>query len=260
MVTPTERFAELMGRPEDEVDLDEVALLIAAHGQPDLVVAEQLARLDALARAVPEPTVEGVVSLLFHTVGLQGEETDYDNPRNSYLNVALDRRRGLPITLSVILIEVARRVGVELVGVGMPGHFLVGTRSEPVRYLDAFDRGRILDEAGCAARFAALSGGQALPPGALAPVGPHAIALRMVTNLRAAALKRGDRRLLVWTMRLRCLIPGATARDRLELAGALAGSGRFAEAADELESQAESSPGEADELRRQADRLRARLN
>lgn len=260
MVTPTERFAELVSRPEADIPLDELVMLIAAHAQPELVVATELARLDALAVSAPEPTVEAVVDLLFATVGFEGERADYDNPQNSYLNVVLDRARGLPITLSVILIEVARRVGVDLVGVGMPGHFLVGTTDHPVRYIDAFDGGAMLDEAGCAARFAALSGGQTLPPGALAPVGPLAIAVRMLTNLRASALKRGDRRLLTWSLELRCLIPGASDRDRRELAGALASSGRFGEAADELEAQAGASSGDAEQLRRQADRLRARLN
>lgn len=260
MATPTERFGELVQRPDDAIPLDEAALLIAAHGQPGLVVEEQLARLDALAGATTEPVLDGVVALLFRSVGLQGDHDDYHNPLNSYLNAVLDRRRGLPITLSVILIEVARRVGVELVGVGMPGHFLVGTRTEPVRYLDAFAGGATLDEAGCARRFAELSGGQALPEGALEPVGSGAILVRMLTNLRATALGRSDRRLLAWVLQLRCLAPGATARDRRELAGALASSGRFGEAADELESQAATSPTEADSLQRQADRLRARLN
>src|SRR5438067_2212591 len=126
------RFAELVQGDEDTIPLDETALLIAAHAYPDLDVAAELARLDAIAARCP------------------GDELDvrheYYDPRNSFLNEVLDRRLGIPITLSLVTMEVGRRIGVPLLGVGMPGHFLV--RYGPV-VVDPFTGGRKLTEDDC---------------------------------------------------------------------------------------------------------------
>ena len=126
---PAERFASIVRAPETDIRLDEAAFCIAACARPDaqprLDVDEWCARLDALAAASPEPTFEGVRTLLFVTEGFRGNTDDYGDPRNSFLDAVIERRCGIPITLSVLLIEVARRHGVEVLGIGMPGHFLV---------------------------------------------------------------------------------------------------------------------------------------
>lgn len=260
-MTPTERFVQLVGGPEEALPLDEAALLIAAHARPGLDITAGLAALDAIAARVTSPDLAALCHELFSVEGFGGNRADYYDPENSYLDRVLERRVGIPITLSVVVLEVGRRVGVGLCGIGMPGHFLVGTTDEPTRYVDAFDGGKLLDAEGCAQRFAAVTGGQRLDPAALAPVGPRSILARMLGNLGAIARQRHDRELERWVLRLRAAIPSLAPAERRDLAAALAGAGRFDEAADVLEALADSVALPAEhEIRRQARSLRARLN
>ncbi len=145
----TERFTELVRRSPDEVPLDETALLIAKHAHPDLDLTGPLGELDQLAHTVPGTTADDVAGALFGEGGLAGNTVDYADPRNSYLDDVLARRLGIPISLSVVMIEVGRRRGVPIYGVGMPGHFLVQPAGEPDVWFDPFNGGRRLDEAGC---------------------------------------------------------------------------------------------------------------
>ena len=101
---PTTRFAQLVVGPEELLPLDEAALLIAAHAHPGLDVDAQLRRLDALAGEVREPTLDGLRRLLFRDLGFSGNDVDYYDPSNSYLNDVLDRRTGIPITLAVLML------------------------------------------------------------------------------------------------------------------------------------------------------------
>ncbi|MGD9751126.1 MAG: transglutaminase family protein [Acidimicrobiia bacterium] len=260
-MTPTERFAHLVAGPESELRLDEAALLIAAHAHPHLDPAAELARLDELARGLPAGDLAALLQRLFAEAGFRGNEADYYDPENSYLDTVLERRTGIPITLSVVTLEVARRSGTELVGIGMPGHFLVGTTEATPRYLDPFNAGCSLDAAGCAARFAAISGGQRLDPAALRPVGPRAILARMLANLTGIARRRHDVGLLQWVLELRAAVPDQSLAERRDLAAGLAGAGRFDEAAEVLERLAVDLPtAAAEEARRAALTLRARLN
>ena len=128
----TDRFAELVRGPESECRLDLGAMLIAAHARRDLDVDEQLTRLDKLAASCGEPTLDGLTRHLFQEEELQGDIEEYSHPRNSLLDSVLDRRRGIPITLSVVVLEVGRRLGVPLEGIGMPGHFLVRDKVDAV--------------------------------------------------------------------------------------------------------------------------------
>jgi regulator of sirC expression with transglutaminase-like and TPR domain len=263
LVEATQRFAEVVGRrPESAVPLDEAAFLIAAHARERLDVAEQLGRLDELANAVGEPSLDAVCALLFEREGFAGNRSEYYDAENSYLDAVLDRRQGIPITLSVLTMEVARRVGIGLVGIGMPGHFLTRTAEGPYVYLDAFDGGRRMAPEDCAELFVNMTGGQVLDPAALEPVGTHAILGRMLNNLKGIALQGGDRAMLAWVLRLRTLLPGIPLSERRELAGVLAAGGRLVEAAQELETLADLTP-DADAsaaFRRRATALRAQLN
>jgi regulator of sirC expression with transglutaminase-like and TPR domain len=230
----TSRFVELVARPEDRIALDEGALLIAAHAYPGLDVAAQLGRLDALADACADRTLEALVHHLFVELGIKGNVDDYGDPRNSYLNDVLDRRVGIPIALSVLTIEVGRRLGVPLAGVGMPGHFLVRHLGEPPVLLDPFGAGRLLDDAEAEALFRSLGGTGPFLPRYLDPVGPRAILSRMLANLQASFLHQ-DVRAAAWVLRLRLAIPGLEKEERLGLARALASVGRFDVAATELD-------------------------
>jgi regulator of sirC expression with transglutaminase-like and TPR domain len=271
-----DRFAALVARPEDEIPLDEAALLIAAHARPDLDVAAELGRLDELAAGCKEPTLDGLTHHLFTELGFRGNTEEYSDPDNSYLDRVLQRRVGIPITLSVLTMEVGRRLGVPLDGVGMPGHFLVRHRADPGTFLDPFGGGRRLDAAGCRALFAALGGtdpgARGRPPDSggvsrlqwedayLAPVGPRAILTRMLLNLQGLFLP-SDLRSAAWVLELRLTMPGLTVADRLGLARALGSMGRFGSAAAELDRVAAELPAdEGATLAAEAKALRARAN
>jgi regulator of sirC expression with transglutaminase-like and TPR domain len=255
----TDRFAELARGPEARCRLDEGAILIAAHAHRDLDVDEQLARLDDLAAGCPGGSVDAVARHVFDVLDFRGDTDDYANPDNSLIDVVLDRRRGIPITLSVVVIEVGRRVGVPLEGVGMPGHFLVQAGDEPGRFVDPFHQS-LLDRAGCEGLFAKVHGPTArFEDRFLAPVGPRAILARMLTNLQRSFVGRGDRAGALWAQCLRVLVPGATVSERRRLAAMLAANGRFDAAALELDAIAEDGVG-GDRDRFAARAMRAKLN
>jgi regulator of sirC expression with transglutaminase-like and TPR domain len=253
------RFAELVERPDDEIPLDEAALLIAAHARPDLDVAAELGRLDDLAAGCKEATLDGLTRHLFDELGFRGNTENYADPDNSYLDQVIRRRLGIPITLSVLTMEVGRRLGVGLDGVGMPGHFLVRHRADPATFLDPFNGGARLDVAGCRVIFASL-GGSGWDDGYLEPTGARAILSRMLLNLQSLFLPDNLRQ-AAWVLELRLTIPGLALADRLGLARALGSMGRFGSAAAALERAAGELPDdEAVTIRAESRALRARHN
>jgi len=260
-LTPTERFVALVQGPEEELALDEAALLMAAHAQPNLDVAEQLSRLDDLAGALLEPSASALAGLLFEELGFSGNTEDYGDPRNSYLDQVLDRRVGIPISLAVLMIEVGRRAGVTIEGVGMPGHFLVRGDGD---LRDPFRGGQRVDQAGCEAMFRAIHGPTAkFRPSMLAPVGPRVILARMLANLRQNYVARRDPVALEWVVRLRVAIPGVSPSELADLSRLLAELGRFAEAAralDDLTVAGVLNPEDSAKLHGRAIALKARLN
>jgi regulator of sirC expression with transglutaminase-like and TPR domain len=151
-----QRFTQIVERPEDEISVAEAALVVAADEYPDLDVAHYLARLDALAararlnvhRALsPRDKIDALNEYLFGEVGLRGNRDAYNDPRNSYLNDVLERHLGIPITLSIIYIEIGRRLGLPLGGVAMPGHFIVRWKTrDRVILIDVFDEGHVIGQ------------------------------------------------------------------------------------------------------------------
>lgn len=259
MADATARFLALV--EGDDVRLDEGAMLIAAHAYPDLDVDAQVARIDELASRCPGD-LAGLRQYLFDELGLKGNEQEYNDPRNSYLNDVLDRRVGIPITLSVLTIEVGRRVGVPLAGVGLPGHFLVRHEAVPPLLLDPFNGGHSLSLEDCEGLVRHLYGDRvAFTPSLLAPVDNRAILARMLNNLRQIFQRRGDAASAAWVLRLRAGIPGTEPRELGELATAQAALGRFEEAAATLSRLAASLPSaESDKAEAHAQLLRSRLN
>src|SRR5437763_277123 len=257
------RFAELVQGDEDTIPLDETALLIAAHAYPDLDVAAELARLDAIAARCPGDELDVLLEYLFGELGFTGNRHEYYDPRNSFLNEVLDRRLGIPITLSLVTMEVGRRIGVPLLGVGMPGHFLV--RYGPV-VVDPFTGGRKLTEDDCRQLLSGTLGVavdlSTFDPSLLAPVGARVILSRMLANLRQLFVQSGDSRSLAWVVELRTASPGADPAGLAALARIRGNLGRFAEAADALEQLAEVTDEEqqSERLAARARLLRARLN
>ena len=262
-VEETDRFVELCARPERDVAVEEAALLVAAHATPALDVDAQLRRIDEIAAGCAAPTLEALVTHLFDDIGFSGDRRDYYDPRNSYLDAVLDRRLGIPITLSVLAIAVGRRLDVPLAGVSMPGHFLVRATARPDVFLDAF-AGTILDHRGCILTFRRVHGdGTRFDPSWLQPVGAFSVIARVLANLKSIFLAREDRASLRWCLELRSAIPGVGDGERRELAAVLAATGSIREAADihdALAARAEATGGATDPDRRAATRLRARLN
>lgn len=195
-------LAALAADPSLPVDLAELALKLARDEYPELDVPVYLARLEdyadqlrpRLTDSIARNAVE-LTHLLFADEGFAGNADNYYDPRNSYLNNVLDRKLGLPITLSVLAVGVGNRAGLTVVGVGLPGHFiakLVDADGSEVLF-DPFNDGQFLDPAGCETLVAAVTGQPFVAtPDSLAATASGSVAARMLTNLKAVYLKDGD--------------------------------------------------------------------
>lgn len=187
---------------EDAPRLDLLMLAIAGEEVPEVDVKAALEALDTLAAGLDacfprnaSPLVQlGVLSrYLFQTSGFRGDEANYYDPRHSVLPDVLTRRRGIPITLSVVTIEVARRVGMELEGVGFPGHFLVASPELPSMFLDPFRGGQILRREDCRELLAKLSGGNlTLKDSHVERVSTLQLAARVLQNIKGNHLRQSD--------------------------------------------------------------------
>ena len=196
-------FRESVERPDERFDLAETALLLAQEEYPHLDRRRYLRLLDKLATEAkrrasdamgPYGMVNALSEYLFDEEGFRGNEDDYYDPRNSFLNDVLERKLGIPITLSLVYMEVGWRLGMPIVGVGMPGHFLVKyLPPEEEIIIDPFHRGIILSEEECA-DLLTRSSGEAIPfqPNYLAPVAKKQILTRLLNNLRSIYLSRED--------------------------------------------------------------------
>ncbi|HEX4489630.1 MAG TPA: transglutaminase-like domain-containing protein [Acidimicrobiia bacterium] len=257
----TGRFASLVGDAKQEPPLDRAALLIAAHVHANLDLDQWLGRLDTLAAACDAADFDSVRRLLFAVEGFRGNVERYDDPANSFLDDVLERRLGIPISLAVVMLEVARRLDVPAVGVGMPGHFLVGDPESPGRFCDVFAGGAILDDDECAAIFRrAVGANHAFEPSMLAPVRPRQILARMLANLERSPLA-ADPVHATWMATLHLSIAGLPAPERVVVARRLGQLGNITNAADALDQLADEIPGDvAPRLRGEARSLRARLN
>jgi regulator of sirC expression with transglutaminase-like and TPR domain len=253
-------FADLVNRPDTEIDLGRAAAMIGLHHYPRLDLDRVGLALDACAEGVSRLT--DLRARLFDDLGFTGDEHEYYQPDNSYLHRVLERRRGIPITLCVLAVEVGRRAGVPLAPVAMPGHFLV-REPESGAYLDPFHGGSVLDEAGCEALFRSTTGaGPEVPFGEfmLPVVGPLAVLERMLANLAYVCRCNADSAGLEWALRLRLALPDVTGQDVVALGEALADQGRATEAVAELGNWAELSPELSGALKNAARGLIARLN
>jgi regulator of sirC expression with transglutaminase-like and TPR domain len=188
--------------PDNRIDLGEAALRIATLEYPNLDVARWLREIDAIAsRAVARAgdadrrgRARAVDHVLFEELGFHGNVESYYDPRNSFLNDVIARRTGIPITLSVLYIEVARRAGLEARGIGFPGHFLVGREYEDgvVEIVDPFNGGARLERDDCARMLAATGVDRARLDTHLEFVSNRQILSRMLTNLKLIYLQAGS--------------------------------------------------------------------
>jgi regulator of sirC expression with transglutaminase-like and TPR domain len=246
---------QLARDPTADVDVASVALFLAADEYPDLDPSVYLSRLDALADLVsprlvgelPEQ-VARLAHFLFEDEGFRGNAADYYDPRNSYLNDVLDRKAGIPITLSVVAMAVGRRAGLEVVGVGLPGHFVAkAVRGGQEVLFDPFHGGQILTPAGCEELIEVVTGRPlAVTPELLAATPPGHVVARMLNNLRGIYAAREDwGRLIRILGRLRQLDP-RDADLRRDLGAALVRGGRPGPAIDHLKAYLAVAPDAAD--------------
>jgi regulator of sirC expression with transglutaminase-like and TPR domain len=185
---------------EDEtIDLVRASLVIARTEYPRLDLEIYAARIEALAGRVagitpdhnPQRALEALNRVLFEEVHLSGNREDYYDPRNSFLNDVLDRGLGIPITLAIVYMEVARRVGLHLSGIGLPGHFLLKHHAENGKeaLIDCFNRGDILSRQDCQSRLDEIySGEMKMRPEFLHPITRRQILTRMLNNLKTVYL------------------------------------------------------------------------
>ncbi|HLL16027.1 MAG TPA: transglutaminase-like domain-containing protein [Pyrinomonadaceae bacterium] len=240
MVEARRRFARLVAQPEASIELAHAALLLAAEERPGLDVEHYRARLyelglaarAAIARAGGVNPVVALNNFLFEELGFAGNQSDYYDPRNSLLSDVLDRRTGIPITLSLVYMEVGRRAGVRVEGIGLPGHFIVraeGADGEPT-LVDPFN-GRIVDADDCQERLDTIYGGQApLTDLHLRPVATRDILARLLRNLKCIYAQAGlYRRALSVIERILLVAPNAL-EERRDRGALLAQLGRYAEA------------------------------
>lgn len=197
-----ERLQQVVSGPEEAIDLAEAALLIATHAYPELDVAHHLARIEGLARALesriqpdsgPSQRILALNEYLFVELGFAANEKDYYDPRNSCLNEVLDRRVGIPITLSLLYMEVGGRIGLPLQGVSFPGHFLVKCAlPEGTVVLDPYAGGITLGIADLQKRLREVPGGEVsgvIVAGMLGAAGKKEIIGRLLRNLKAIYLR-----------------------------------------------------------------------
>jgi regulator of sirC expression with transglutaminase-like and TPR domain len=269
---PRQRLLRLVRRPD--ADLDEAALLCAAELSGDLDVDATLLRLDALADdlrsrgfVAGEPTLDAD-ALTHHLAvrhGFSGDSEHFHDPANSLLDAVLERRRGLPITLSIVYVAIGRRLGVSAYPIALPGHVVtgIGGADRPV-VVDPFHAGRRLDEAAISERVTELTGGRlSFRRAMLRPTPAVNVVRRLLSNLTRDLTRLERYADALTTVDLRLLLPNRLPDDHRVRGQLLGRLGRFDEAAAAyeryLEVVSEDAP-DREEIRRAAISSRARLN
>lgn len=269
---PVRRFARLMEREDEMIDLAEAALLIARTEYPQLDAAAQLEHLNRLAAQVrvdpaysASSNIQALNHLLFERENFSGNEEEYDDPRNSYLNDVLERKKGIPITLSLVYVEVARRRGLPVVGVGFPGHFLVKylTESGDI-FIDPYNRGTILSRQHCVERLRTYFGqGAELKPEYLAASTHKQILARMLNNLKGLYSRRQNFLKVLTMIELALSIDPASPQDIRDRGMVYFVMKRYREAMADFKTYLSLSPGDdpqIHEVLKVLHRIRALMN
>jgi regulator of sirC expression with transglutaminase-like and TPR domain len=265
-----EPFREIAQTPDERIDLGRAALTVARIEHPTLDVDAEIARLDALATRsgaagaqTPQGTLDRLVAFLFAEEGFRGNADDYYDPRNSCLNDVLARRLGIPITLSVLTMEIGRRVGLAVSGVGLPGHFIVGASVGSRRvFLDPFNGGAVLTPAG-AEDVASRAVGRPvkLEEAHWAPCARRQIVVRMLRNLKGIYAKRQDWERALGVVDRLLVIDATSGVHRRDRGTVLVRMGRLHEGAREWERYLIGFPGAPDvkDFREELRRVRQQL-
>jgi regulator of sirC expression with transglutaminase-like and TPR domain len=257
-------------------DLLRIALELARDVYPELEIELYLDKVGDLADRIkdrcaafsqPRKILGQINWALFVEEGYHGNREDYYDPRNSYLNEVIDRKTGIPISLSVLYRAMAERLGLILEGANLPAHFMLRL-SDPVQplFIDAFNSGDILDRGGCERRLSELTGRPvALSESQLAPCPPRAVVARMLRNLKAITLGMEDFPSALLVQRRLAAVAREDAVEQRDLGMICLRLDRPGEAIDPLEAYLRAAPtaedaGSVAELLRNARRLIARWN
>lgn len=255
------RFEELVARPR--IPLAEAALAIAEEEYPGLDPSPYLRKLESMAAKVRERApgearatamIPALRAVLFGEGGFRGNDQDYYDPRNSFLNEVMDRRLGIPISLSLIYIEVAWRVGFKVEGVSFPGHFLVRYDGGTPRalFIDPYNGGEILSPEQCEERWRAVTHGRGgeFDPHVLEAVGPRQMLARMLHNLKKIYIERRDDVRSLWVIDRLLILDPASSEEKRDRGLVTARLGGHQAALRDLTSYLDDNPGadDADEV------------
>lgn len=254
--TARQRFYQEIRQPDAQISLAKAALYIAQEEYPELDVEVYLTRLNLMATeiaerlpATPYPLrmIQTINQYLFTNLGFQGNSENYYDPRNSYLNQVIDRRTGIPLTLSLVYLEIASRIGFPMVGIGMPGHFLIRPVVEEMQvFVDPFNQGEILFEEDCRNRLQQVFNRPVeLRPEFLATVSPAQLLTRMLSNLKVIYISRNEISKAL-TVIDRILLLVASPVDQRDRGILYYQSGRWTEASQDLESYLSQLPTASD--------------
>ncbi|MCX7595386.1 MAG: SirB1 family protein [Fischerella sp.] len=248
-----QHFYQEVQQPDEQIDLVRAALYIAQEEYPNLDPEEYLNAFDTMAAELEERlpveryplrVIQSINKYLYSDLGFKGNKQEYYDPRNSFLNDVIDRRLGIPISLALVYIEIARRVDFPMVGIGMPGHFLIRPDLPDIEiFVDAFNDGEILFPQDCQEKLTQIyQHPVTLQPEFLAVVTNKQILTRMLTNLKYIYLNQKElEKALAAVERILLLFPGFAleVRDRGLLCYQL---GRFSQAATDLETYLAQTP------------------
>jgi len=215
------QFEDLMKSDTAEVPLDLAVSLIAVTADNSLSVSGLIGRFDDLAASIQCATPHQLMNSLFGSGKFTGNTVEYDDPANSLINHVLDRRLGVPITLGVLAMEIGSRVGVPIIGIGMPGHFLCATTSngsEGVVYFDPFHGPEPLLATDCQVLYRRLTSLNNWSDEFLGSTPSRQVVVRILNNLKSIYLRRNDVANIRWVMRLRTVIPELAAEEQRQFA------------------------------------------
>jgi len=219
LTSPRQLFTLEVSKPESQIDLGAAALYLSQEEYPEVYPGDYLSQLDSMAAVVrkrlpseryPLRVVQTINQYLYEDLGFTGNTENYYDPGNSFLSKVLDRRMGIPITLALVYLEIAKRIDFPMVGVGMPGHFLTRPDFENSEiFVDAFNQGEILFPQDCEARLAQIYGENvAIQSSFLAPVHPRRFLVRMLTNLKVIYINQQRLSKAFWAVdRILLVIP-----------------------------------------------------
>ena len=224
-----QRFYQEVRQEDEKIDLEKAALYIAQEEYPELDIDRYLSAIDKMAAEIqtrlpaesyPLRIVQTINQYLYKDLGFSGNSEDYYDPRNSFLNDVIDRKTGIPISLALLYLAIAKRIDFPMIGIGMPGHFLIRpvVNDEMDIFVDAFNNGEILFPQDCQDRLNQLAG-QAVEmrPKFLEAVAPRQFLARMLTNLKGVYLNQGKiEKCLTMIERILILFPNSPfeLRDR----------------------------------------------